>query len=69
MEGAEAVRTHAYELAFSSDDELFHSTLYDWLISKGLADELLEVCTPPSSLESVAYQYPCRCAQLTWRLI
>ena len=22
---------------------MFHSTLYDWLISKGLADELLEM--------------------------
>ena len=39
----EIVRSHAYELAFSSEDELFHSTLYDWLISRGLADELLEV--------------------------
>ena len=43
VDDPEAVRTHAYELAFSSDDELFHSTLYDWLISRGLADELLEV--------------------------
>lgn len=40
----EVARSHAYELAFSSEDELFHSTLYDWLISRGLADELLEVC-------------------------
>lgn len=40
---AEVVRSHAYELAFSSEDELFHSTLYDWLIGRGLADELLEV--------------------------
>lgn len=39
----EVARSHAYELAFSSEDELFHSTLYDWLISRGLADELLEV--------------------------
>ncbi|KAI0094802.1 nucleoporin [Irpex rosettiformis] len=38
-----AVRTHAYELAFQTNDEMFHSTLYDWLISKGLADELLEM--------------------------
>jgi nuclear pore complex protein Nup155 len=37
------VRSHAYELAFASEDEMFHSTLYDWLIEKGLADELLEV--------------------------
>ena len=40
----ETVRTHAYELAFSADDEMFHSTLYDWLIGRGIADELLEVC-------------------------
>lgn len=39
----EVARSHAYELAFSSEDELFHSTLYDWLINRGLADELLEV--------------------------
>ena len=42
----EVARSHAYELAFSSEDELFHSTLYDWLISRGLADELLEVSAP-----------------------
>lgn len=40
----EAVRSHAYELAFASEDEIFHSTLYDWLIGRGLADDLLEVC-------------------------
>ena len=39
----EVARSHAYELAFASEDELFHSTLYDWLIGRGLADELLEV--------------------------
>lgn len=38
-----AVRTHAYELAFQAEDEMFHSTLYDWLIQRGLADELLEM--------------------------
>jgi nuclear pore complex protein Nup155 len=40
----EVVRSHAYELAFSSEDEMFHSTMYDWLISRNLADDLLEVC-------------------------
>ena len=40
---AETVRSHAYELAFASEDEMFHSTLYDWLIGRGLADDLLEV--------------------------
>ncbi|KAF8213123.1 nucleoporin [Mycena galopus ATCC 62051] len=28
------VRNHAYELSFASDDEMFHSTLYDWLIQR-----------------------------------
>lgn len=41
---AERVRAHAYELAFASTDEIFHSRLYEWLISRGLADELLEAC-------------------------
>jgi nuclear pore complex protein Nup155 len=40
----ETVRSHAYELAFSSEDEMFHSTMYDWLIGRNLADDLLEVC-------------------------
>lgn len=40
----ETIRSHAYELAFASEDEMFHSTLYDWLIGRNLADDLLEVC-------------------------
>jgi nuclear pore complex protein Nup155 len=40
---AQATRSFAYELALSADDEVFHSTLYDWLLERGLADELLEV--------------------------
>ena len=43
IDDAEAVRGHAYELAFASEDEMFHSTLYEWLIGRGMADELLEV--------------------------
>ena len=43
LDDPEAVRNHAYELAFASDDEMFHSVLYDWLIERGLADDLLEV--------------------------
>jgi nuclear pore complex protein Nup155 len=46
VDDLETVRSDAYELAFASDDEMFHSTLYDWLIGKGLADELLQVCFP-----------------------
>ena len=44
VDDPENVRGHAYELAFASEDEMFHSTLYDWLIGRGIADELLEVC-------------------------
>ena len=43
MDDPETVRGHAYELTFASEDEMFHSTLYDWLIGRGMADELLEV--------------------------
>ena len=43
LDNPETVRNHAYELAFASDDEMFHSVLYDWLIERGLADDLLEV--------------------------
>ncbi len=39
----DVVRTHAYEYALASPDETFHSTLYDWLIERGMADDLLEV--------------------------
>ncbi|EAU93155.2 nucleoporin Nup157/170 [Coprinopsis cinerea okayama7 len=45
-ETPEAIRSHAYELAFSSEDEMFHSTLYDWLIGRHLADDLLEMRPP-----------------------
>jgi nuclear pore complex protein Nup155 len=43
---AQGVRMSAYEMAFSSDDEMFHSTLYDWLIKRGVADELLDIRPP-----------------------
>ncbi|TFK77170.1 nucleoporin [Pluteus cervinus] len=46
MDDPETVRSHAYELAFSSEDEMFHSTLYDWLIERNLADDLLEMRPP-----------------------
>lgn len=41
------VRNYAYDLAFNSTDEMFHSTLYDWLIERQLADDLLEVSSAP----------------------
>ncbi|KAG2150078.1 nucleoporin [Suillus cothurnatus] len=46
IDDPEAIRSHAYDLAFSSEDEMFHSTLYDWLINRGLADELLAMRPP-----------------------
>ncbi|KAI0068445.1 nucleoporin [Artomyces pyxidatus] len=55
-EGAERVRAHAYELAFASPDEMFHSRLYDWLIGRGLADELLEM--RPAYLEAHLQREP-----------
>ena len=45
IDDPDTVRGHAYELAFACEDEMFHSTLYEWLISRGMADELLEVRT------------------------
>ena len=53
IDDPEAVRSHAYDLAFSSEDEMFHSTLYDWLINRGLADELLAVCPLSRSQSSL----------------
>ncbi|KAG6851190.1 hypothetical protein H0H93_015200 [Arthromyces matolae] len=63
----EAVRSHAYELAFASDDEVFHSTLYDWLIQRGLADDLLAM--RPSYLEAHLKREPVTVQklQLLWQ--
>ncbi|CAE6524856.1 unnamed protein product [Rhizoctonia solani] len=43
---AEAVRKNAYQLALGSDDPMFHAELYDWLVSQGRTDDLLEIRTP-----------------------
>jgi nuclear pore complex protein Nup155 len=43
IDDPEAIRSHAYDLAISNKDEMFHSALCDWLIDRGLADELLAV--------------------------
>ncbi|CAE6502987.1 unnamed protein product [Rhizoctonia solani] len=43
---AEAVRKNAYQLALGSDDPMFHADLYDWLVSQGRTDDLLEIRTP-----------------------
>ncbi|KAG6818004.1 hypothetical protein H0H87_009159 [Tephrocybe sp. NHM501043] len=63
----EVVRSHAYELAFASEDEVFHSTLYDWLIDRGLADDLLEM--RPTFLEAHLKREPITVQkfQLLWQ--
>ncbi|CAA7258664.1 unnamed protein product [Cyclocybe aegerita] len=63
----ETVRAHAYELAFASEDEMFHSTLYDWLIGRNLADDLLEM--RPAFLEAHLRREPATVQkfQLLWQ--
>ncbi|KAI0374276.1 nucleoporin [Pilatotrama ljubarskyi] len=63
----ETVRAHAYELAFASEDEMFHSTLYNWLIGRGMADELLEM--RPAYLEAHLRREPITVEkfQLLWQ--
>ncbi|KAG7450597.1 nucleoporin [Guyanagaster necrorhizus] len=63
----DTVRSHAYEYAFTSRDEMFHSTLYDWLIDRGLADDLLEI--RPTFLESHLRREPATVKkyQLLWQ--
>ncbi|KAI0824272.1 nucleoporin [Trametes gibbosa] len=63
----ETIRGHAYELAFASEDEIFHSTLYDWLIERSMADELLEM--RPAYLEAHLRREPVTVEkfQLLWK--
>ncbi|KZT06007.1 nucleoporin [Laetiporus sulphureus 93-53] len=67
VDDPETVRNHAYELSFDSQDEMFHSTLYDWLIKRGMADELLEM--RPSYLEAHLRREPVTVEkfQLLWQ--
>jgi nuclear pore complex protein Nup155 len=43
VEDAQLVSQIAYRTALNSGDPAFHSALYEWLIERGSADELLEV--------------------------
>lgn len=59
---ATRLRNETWQLVYSSDDEVFHNTLYEWLFSRGLSDRLLEVDSPHvlgylqrRSLESVEH--------------
>lgn len=46
----ERLRTQTYELVYGSDDELFHQALYDWYVSRGQPERLLEVSPPNGEL-------------------
>ncbi|KAJ8083919.1 hypothetical protein PM082_002686 [Marasmius tenuissimus] len=65
--GLEAVKAQAYDLSFMSDDPMFHSTLYEWLIGRQLADDLLEI--RPPFLESHLQKEPITVSnyQLLWQ--
>ncbi|KAL7276341.1 hypothetical protein RUND412_000680 [Rhizina undulata] len=39
-------RNETWQLVYSSTDEVFHNTLYDWLFARGLSERLLEVESP-----------------------
>lgn len=43
MDDLEGFRIQVFQKALSSEDQLFHYSLYDWYISQGLQDQLLEV--------------------------
>jgi nuclear pore complex protein Nup155 len=44
------LRQQTYELVYGSDDELFHQALYDWFVSRGQQERLLEVTPRPNQL-------------------
>lgn len=70
-DATERVRAYAYELTFLSTDEIFHSRLYEWLISRGMADELLEVRKdqPSFRVPRLETSLSGRCVHHTFRLI
>lgn len=39
-------KREAYDIVYGSEDELFHINLYDWYLSQGWSDRLLEVRSP-----------------------
>jgi nuclear pore complex protein Nup155 len=43
---ATRLRNETWQLVYSSGDEVFHNTLYEWLYTRGLSDRLLEVDSP-----------------------
>ncbi|GAA6024169.1 hypothetical protein JCM10207_005590 [Rhodosporidiobolus poonsookiae] len=45
-EEADGMRTNAYNKALAVKDEFFHFELYEWYLSRGLTNQLLETRTP-----------------------
>ncbi len=43
---ASKVRDETYQVAFNSNDELFHYSFYDWFVEQGVSDRLLEIESP-----------------------
>ncbi|KLT44819.1 nucleoporin-domain-containing protein [Cutaneotrichosporon oleaginosum] len=66
--GAIRIRDEAYGLAISSNDELFHFYLYDWISALGRADQLLDFETPfiESYLRATTSNVPGR-RDLLWK--
>ncbi|KZS96128.1 nucleoporin [Sistotremastrum niveocremeum HHB9708] len=67
VDDSEAISQAAYRSAIGSQDPVFHSHLYDWLIKRGSADELLESNSP--FLESYLQREPLTLqkAELLWQ--
>ncbi|TDL28525.1 nucleoporin [Rickenella mellea] len=67
QQDADEVRSHAYDVALSSEDPVFHSHLYEWLIDRGAADALLEI--RPPYLEAHLQREPITASnyQLLWQ--
>ncbi|EJD04002.1 nucleoporin [Fomitiporia mediterranea MF3/22] len=64
----EEVRSLAYELSLSSEDPVFHSHLYEWMVKQGMTDRLLEL--RPFFLEAHLLREPASADkyQLLWQL-
>ncbi|KAF8460382.1 Non-repetitive/WGA-negative nucleoporin C-terminal-domain-containing protein [Kalaharituber pfeilii] len=68
LSGPARTRNQTWDLVYTSDDEVFHHDLYDWLFSRGQGGQLLEIDSPFAldylkrrSLESLGH------AELLWQ--
>ncbi|KAK0530039.1 hypothetical protein OC834_003460 [Tilletia horrida] len=65
---ATELRLDAYELALDQNDRLFHWRLYDWLLERGMTEQLLQVRSP--FIEEYLNQQPTSVEKLSllWQL-